>query len=92
MWIRSCEDSKQAAGVRLGTVQARTHVQVAFACQRSTLLAQHKLRLTMQHVYGQVILVMNVLTVTLHSGPQALLQATTLPPVGFTITLIHLRV
>ena len=32
-----------------------------------------------------VILVMNVLTMPLHSGPWALPQTTTLPPVGFTI-------
>ena len=36
----------------LGTVQARTHVQLALVCQRSTLYAQHKLRLSLQHVYG----------------------------------------
>ena len=30
----------------------RTHVQLAFACQRSMILSQRKLRLTMQHVYG----------------------------------------
>ena len=45
-------DSKHAAGVCLGTIQARTHVQLALACQRSMICAQHKLRLTMQHVHG----------------------------------------
>ena len=45
-------DSKHAAGVRLGTIQARTHVQLALACQQSMLSVQHKLRLTKQHVYG----------------------------------------
>ena len=45
-------DSKHAAGIRSGTIQARTHVQLALACQRSTLCVQHRLRLTMQHVYG----------------------------------------
>ena len=40
------------AGLCLGTIQARTHVQLALACQRSMILAQRKLRLTMQHVYG----------------------------------------
>ena len=35
-------DSKHAAGVCLGTVQARTHVQLALACQRSTLSVQHR--------------------------------------------------
>ena len=45
-------DSLHAAGVCLGTIQARTHVQLALACQQSMIRAQHKLRLTMQHVYG----------------------------------------
>ena len=45
-------DSKHAAGLCLGTVQARTHVQLALACQQSTPSVQHRLPLTMQHVYG----------------------------------------
>ena len=45
-------DSKHAAGVCLGTVQARTHVQLALACQQSMLSVQHRLRHTMQHVNG----------------------------------------
>ena len=45
-------DSQHAAGVCLGTIQGRTQVQLALACQRSMTRAQHKLRLTMQHVYG----------------------------------------
>ena len=45
-------DSKHAAGVCLGTIQARTHVQLALVCQQSMLNVQHRLRLTMQHVYG----------------------------------------
>ena len=45
-------DSQCAAGVCLGTIQARTYVQLALAYQWSTLCAQHRLRLTMQHVYG----------------------------------------
>ena len=45
-------DSKHAAGLCLGTIQARTRVQLALACQRSTPCAQHRLRLAMQHVYG----------------------------------------
>ena len=45
-------DSLHAAGLCLGTIQARTHVQLALACQRSMIFAQRKLRLTMQHVYG----------------------------------------
>ena len=43
-------DSKHAAGVCLGTIQARTHVQLALACQQSMICAQHRLRLTVQHV------------------------------------------
>ena len=45
-------DSLHAAGLCLGTIQARAHVQLALACQRSMILAQRKLRLTMPHVYG----------------------------------------
>ena len=47
-----CYDSKYTAGVCLGTIKARKHVQLALACQRSMTCAQHRLRLTMQHVYG----------------------------------------
>ena len=45
-------DSKHAACVSLGTIQASTHVQLAPACQQSMIRAQHRLRLTMQYVYG----------------------------------------
>ena len=45
-------DSKLAAGVCLGTIQARTHVRLALACQQSMQSDQHRLRLTMQHVCG----------------------------------------
>ena len=41
-----------AAGICLGTVQARTQVQLALACQQSLIHAQRRLWLTMQHVYG----------------------------------------
>ena len=44
--------SLHAAGLCLGTIQARTHVQLALSYQRSMFLAQRKLRLTMLHVYG----------------------------------------
>ena len=39
--VESCtyQDSKHAAGVSLGTIQARTNVQLALACQRSMLCA-----------------------------------------------------
>ena len=43
-------DSMHAAGICLGTIQARTHVQLAQACQQSLIHAQLRLRLTMQHV------------------------------------------
>ena len=45
-------DSKHAGGICLGTIQARTHVQLALACQQSLLKVQHWLRFTMQHVCG----------------------------------------
>ena len=47
-----CCDSQHAAGVCMGTIQARTHVQLALACQRSTIFTERKFRLTMQHVHG----------------------------------------
>ena len=40
-------DSKLAAGICLGTIHARTHVQLALACQQSLIHAQRRLRLTM---------------------------------------------
>ena len=45
-------DSKHAADVCLGMIQARTHVQLALAFQQSLLKVQHRPRFTMQHVYG----------------------------------------
>ena len=42
--------SQHAAGVCSGTIQARTHVQLALACQRSMIFAQRKFRLTMQNM------------------------------------------
>ena len=47
-----CYDSKHADGVRLGSIQARTHVQLALTLQQSMPSVQHRLRLTMQHLYG----------------------------------------
>ena len=85
--------TQQAVGGSLGTIQARTHVQLALACQRSMICAQHRLRLTMQHVYGHTeIWVMNVPPMPLQSGHSDLPLATTLPPAGFVITLRHLCV
>ena len=34
-------DSMHAAGICLGTIQARTHVQLALACQQSMIRVQH---------------------------------------------------
>ena len=45
-------DSMDAAGICLGTIRACTHVQLALASQQSMIRVQHRLRLTMQHVYG----------------------------------------
>ena len=45
-------DSMHAAGICLGTIQARTHVLLTLACQQSMIRVQHRVRLTMQHVYG----------------------------------------
>ena len=91
---QSCIDyaSMHAACICLGTIQARTHVQLALVCQ-SVICAQHRLRLTMQHVYGHtVIWVMNVPIMLLHLVHLALSPATTLPPARFVITLTHLPV
>ena len=49
---RIYHDSMHAAGICLGTIQVRTHVQPTLACQQSMIRAQHRLRLTMQHVFG----------------------------------------
>ena len=43
-------DSLHAAGICLGTIQARRYVQLALACQQSMIRGQHKQLLTMQHV------------------------------------------
>ena len=86
-------DSEHAAGVCLGTLQARTHVQLALGCQRSMLCAQHRLRLTMQHVYGHTGNLGNECAIMpLHLVHLASFPATTLPLAGFVITLTHLPV
>ena len=41
---------KHAAGVCLGTIRARTHVQLGLSCQRLFLKVQLRQRFTMQHV------------------------------------------
>ena len=85
-------DSKHAAGVCLGTIQARTHVQLALVCQLSMLKVQHRLRLTMQHVYGHTGWGMNVPIMPPHLGQSASCPVITLLHVRFVITLIPLLV
>ena len=46
------DDSKHAAGAYLGTILARTHVQLRLYCQKLLLKLQHRQRFTMQHVYS----------------------------------------
>ena len=65
-------DSQHAAGVCLGTIQARTHVQLALA-NACTVTVE--------------IWVMNVLTMPLHLGHSDLPLATLVPPAGILITL-----
>ena len=45
-------DSKHVAGVCLGTIHARTHVQLGLSCQQLLLKVQRRLRFTMPHVYS----------------------------------------
>ena len=79
--------------VCIGTFQARTDVQLAFAYQRSMICAQHRLRLTMQHVYGHPgIWVMNVPIMPLHLVHLASFPVPTLPLAGFVIIFTHLPV
>ena len=42
-------DPTLAAGVWLGTIQARTHVQLALSCQQLLLKVQRRLRFALQH-------------------------------------------
>ena len=78
---RILKDSMHAASICLGTIQARTHVLLARACQQSMILAQHKLRLTMQHVFGYGA------DHALHLAHSDSHLATMLTPAGFIITL-----
>ena len=88
--VESCIffDPQHIVGVCLGTIQARTHVQLALACQRSVLCAQQRLRLTMQHAYGH----------TGNLGNECADHAAApgsfglMPLAGFIITLTHLPV
>ena len=83
-------DSKHAAGVCLGTIQTRTHVRLALACKESMLCTEHRLRLTMQHVYGHTGNLGNECPD--HVAALGSFPFTTLPPAGFVITLTHLPV
>ena len=47
-------DSKHAASVCLGTIHARTHVQLGLSCQQLLLKVPRRLRFTMQHVCSHV--------------------------------------
>ena len=86
-------DSTHAAGICLGTIQARTHVQLALACQQSLIHAQRRLRLTMQHVYGHSGNLGNECADHAAAlGTLDLPPATTLPLVGLIITLTQLCV
>ena len=86
-------DSKHAAGVCLGTIQARTHVQLALACQQSLLSVQHRLRLSMQHVYGHSGNLGNECAdVPPRLAHSVLFPTTTSPLAGFLTTLISLLV
>ena len=81
-------DSKHAAGVCMGTIQARTHVQLALTCQQSMICAQHRLQLTMQHVYGHTGNLGNECADHAAAlGHSDLPLATMLPPAGSIITL-----
>ena len=82
-------DSMHAAGFCLGTIQARTHVQLALACQQSMIRVRHGLRLTMQHVYGHSG---NALTMLLPLAHLGSVLARTWPRAGFVIILTHLYV
>ena len=82
-------DSKRAAGICLGTIQARMHVQLALACQQSLLKVQHRLRFTMRHVYGHTgIWEMNVQIMLLRLAPLVWCQVITSLHVGHIILLI----
>ena len=73
-----------AARICLGTVQARTHVQLTLACEQSMIRAQHRLRFTMQHVYVHGGIWSNQC-----ADPAAALGTFGLPPVGFILILTH---
>ena len=77
-------DSMHAAGICLGTIQARTHVQLALACRQSMIRAQRRLRFTIQHVYAHGgNLVTNARIILLPLALTGLSLATTSPRVGF---------
>ena len=78
------------AGVSLGTIQARTHVQLALACQQSIFTGYGSPCSTC--IVTVEIWVMNVLTMLRHLVHLASSLTTTLPTAGFVITLTHLCV
>ena len=70
-------DSKHAAGVCLGTIQARTHVQLALACQQSMLKVQRNGSPCNTCTAIQGIWEMNVLIMPPHSGHSVWYQVIT---------------
>ena len=86
-------DSKHAAGVCLGTIQARTHVQLALACQKSMLSDKIGYGLPCNTCTATPgIWGMNAPIIPPHLGHSALCLIITLLHVGFATTLIHLLV
>ena len=82
-------DSKHAAGVCLGTILARTHVQLGLFYQQLLLKVQHRLRFTMQHVYSHVEdLETNVRIMLLHLVFLAWCRTKALAHVGRILHLI----
>ena len=75
-------DSINAAGICVGTIQARTHVQLALACQQSMIRVQHRLRFTMNTF--SVIVVIWVTNAPITLLPLALM--------GLSLATMSLRV
>ena len=82
-------DSKHAAGSCLGTIQARTHVQLALACQQSLLKVQHMLVLPCNMcTFIQGSWELNVQIMLLRLAPLVWCQVLTSLHVGHIILLI----
>ena len=93
MWTCFCEDSKHAAGVCLGTVQARTFFQVHLHVGGRRYALNTSYGLPCNTCADKVgIWVMNVPIMLLHLVHLASFPATTLPLAGFVKTLTRLLV